>query len=132
MRYRTTTVGEAKPDMTPMLDIVFIMLIFFIVTAQYVSEHGLHINHPEPMISEPSNSPNQPLIFQVSDSNSFIHQTRPIDIWSVEALMKQKHTEKPDLPVVLLPSENSHIGMLIRLVDGAKKAGYTTERIVVK
>ncbi|NVJ97942.1 MAG: biopolymer transporter ExbD [Alphaproteobacteria bacterium] len=116
--------------MTSMLDIVFIMLIFFIVTASFVSEKGLQMNFPgKPPAGPPS--PNEPIGFQVDANNHIFHAGRLIDPWSIEPIIKREHTERPEAPVVVSTHKDAHTRQFIRIYDEALKAGMGRDRIAV-
>ena len=83
---------ESQIDMTPMLDVVFIMLIFFIVTASFVNEVGLGVNRPPTSDQPPPDSENTNIVFRISESNELTLEGRRIDIRSVRANPK---TPKP-------------------------------------
>ena len=120
---------QTSPDMTPMLDIVFIMLIFFIVTASFVRETGILPNVPE---GKPQASKKNPTIgFQVDANNQLFHDGRLIDFWSVEGIIKQAHTEMPDAPVVIAMDHSAHTRHMVRLFDEAVSAGIARNKIAV-
>ena len=87
---------ESQIDMTPMLDVVFIMLIFFIVTASFVNESGLGVNRPPTSDQPPPDSENTNIVFRISESNELMLEGRRIDIRSVRANVERMHAEKPE------------------------------------
>ena len=87
---------ENEIDMTPMLDVVFIMLIFFIVTASFVNEVGLDVNRPPTSDAPPPDSSDTNIVFRVSESNELMLEGRRIDIRSVRANVERLHAEKPE------------------------------------
>ena len=125
---------EAEVNMTPMLDIVFIMLIFFIVTASFVKESGLELNKPD---SSPNdNSPPPPeelraIAFVIDESNRITHDNRVVDLSSVPAIIKQESVERPKANVVIQASEGAFIGNVIEMYDDAIEVGISREKIVV-
>ena len=92
---------ESQIDMTPMLDVVFIMLIFFIVTASFVNESGLGVNRPPTSDQPPPDSENTNIVFRISESNELMLEGRRIDIRSVRANVERMHAEKPEAKVVV-------------------------------
>ena len=92
---------ENEIDMTPMLDVVFIMLIFFIVTASFVNESGLGVSRPPTSDQPPPDSLNTNIVFRVSESNEITLDRRRIDIRSVRANVERLHAEKPEAKVVI-------------------------------
>ena len=129
MRTQTRSRAAAKADMTPMLDIVFIMLIFFIVTASFIREDGLMVNLQQPQ--KGPKSPTEPIGFQVDASSRIFHAGRLIDHWSIEAIVKQEHTARPDAPVVVETDPNAAMGQFIRIHDEAMKAGMPRDKVAI-
>jgi len=115
----------AKTDTTPMLDIVFILLIFFIVTAAFVREAGLEVNRPDGL----SSSGDKAMAFLIDDNNRISYQSRPIESTSVAAIIKQQSVVWPEAPVVIQTSENTHIGVAIDIYDAALQTGIPRSRI---
>ena len=128
---RTKTASRTEPDLTPMLDIVFIMLIFFIVTASFIQERGLQINHPHPEGPPPPSKTNPTIGFQIDSANRLYFEGRHIDIWAAEAILKQKTVENPKAPVVMSVMEGAHLKTVIRLYDAALKNGVARGRVAV-
>lgn len=120
---------QHEPDMTPMLDIVFIMLIFFIVTASFVKEAGILPSFPQG--NAPKAEENPAISFQVDAANRLFHDGRLIDFWSVEGIIKQAHTEKPKAPVVIAMDHSAHTRHMVRLYDEAVGAGIARNKIAV-
>ena len=92
---------ESAIDMTPMLDVVFIMLIFFIVTASFVNESGLSVSRPPTSDQPPPDSKNTNIVFRVSESNELTLEGRRIDIRAVRANVERMHAEKPEAKVII-------------------------------
>jgi biopolymer transport protein ExbD len=126
---------EAEVNMTPMLDIVFIMLIFFIVTASFVKEAGLEINKPED--NQTQNNPPPPdddkraIAFIVDNNNRITHEFRNVDISAVSSIIKKESVERPEAPVVIQAAEGAYTGNVIRIYDAALAIGISREKIVV-
>ncbi len=120
---------DSGPDMTPMLDIVFIMLIFFIVTASFVKEAGILPNVPQG--NAPSTEKNPTIGFQVDAANRLFHDGRLIDFWSVEGIIKQAHTQRQDAPVIINMDHSAHTRHMVRLYDEAVGAGIARNKIAV-
>jgi len=126
---RTKPAGKADVDMTPMLDIVFIMLIFFIVTASFIHERGLQVNHPHP--DGPPAPENTAIGFQIDKTNRLYFEGRHVDIWAAEAIIKQKSVEDPKAPVLMQIEKGAHLKSVIRLYDAALKSGVDRGRVAV-
>ncbi len=109
-------------NLTPMLDVVFIMLIFFIVTASFVKEAGIDVNRPDAPITE--TKPEDANILIVIDMNDDIWiDRRVIDPRAVRANIERLHAENPKGSVVIQPSKRSTNKMLVTIMDSARQAG---------
>jgi len=109
-------------NLTPMLDVVFIMLIFFIVTASFVKEAGLDVNRPDaPTQTTP---PEEANILVMIDANDDIWiDRRLIDPRAVKANIARLHAENPNGSVVIQPNKRSTNKMLVTVMDAARDAG---------
>ncbi len=123
MRRRVATHGEeAEINITPMLDIVFIMLIFFIVTTSFVKEIGIDVNRP-------SNAPVQEqkisevIAIRIDETGQVSVGNRTVDIRAVRANIESELATKPDASVVVISDRNSDAGLLVRVIDQARVAG---------
>jgi biopolymer transport protein ExbD len=114
---------ESQIDMTPMLDVVFIMLIFFIVTASFVNESGLDVNRPPTSDEPPPDSENTNIVFRVSESNELTLEGRRIDVRSVRANVERMHAEKPEAKVVVSAHPKSKTELFVLISDQAREAG---------
>lgn len=113
---------ENEIDLTPMLDVVFIMLIFFIVTASFIKEAGIDVNRPDaPLIETPPTEANILVVVDAND-NIFIDR-RNIDPRAVRANIERLHAENPDGSVVIQPSKKSTNKMLVVIMDASRQAG---------
>lgn len=109
-------------DLTPMLDVVFIMLIFFIVTATFVKEKGLDVNSPDKNQNQ-KDADKQSIVIQVTKNNRIKIRGRDIDIRAVRANVERLHAENPEAPVVVQPHPDSETDYMIRIMDAARQAG---------
>lgn len=114
---------ESQIDMTPMLDVVFIMLIFFIVTASFVNEVGLDVSRPPTTDQPPPDSENTNIVFRVSESNEIMFEGRRIDIRSVRANVERLHAEKPEAKVVINAHPKAKTEIFVMISDQAREAG---------
>lgn len=112
---------EDEINMTPMLDIVFIMLIFFIVTASFVKESGIDVNRPSAVTAERKE---QASILVAIDENGHIWMDkRQIDARAVRANIERVRAENPQGGVVIQADKNSRNGLLVQVMDAARQAG---------
>ena len=117
---------SAEIDLTPMLDVVFIMLIFFIVTASFVKESGLDLNHP-PIAEAPPNKniENRNIVFSIMETNEIFIQGRHIDVRSVRANVERAHAENPQIKVIIEAHPKSKTDTFILISNQAREAGVT-------
>ena len=123
MRKRSHRGGEeAEINITPMLDIVFIMLIFFIVTTSFVKEIGVDVNRPSNApIKEQKQS--EVISVRITDAGQIFVQDRLIDIRAVRANIETGLAAKPEASVVVISDRDADAGLLVRVIDQARVAG---------
>ncbi|TNE41184.1 MAG: biopolymer transporter ExbD [Alphaproteobacteria bacterium] len=121
---------EASVDLTPMLDIVFIMLIFFIVTATFLQEDGLDVTRPDTPPVEAPPSPTQPLRIVVSDTDQILIKMRPVDPRAVRANVERYVAENPEGSIVIQTSKHAKTGTVVLVMDQVKKVKGASMSIV--
>lgn len=112
---------ESQIDMTPMLDVVFIMLIFFIVTASFVKEAGIDVNRPDAATAVQKSRAN--ILVAISENNEVWINKRQIDIRAVQANIERLYAENPQGSVVIQADEQANTKTLIEVMDAARSAG---------
>ena len=112
---------EAAIDMTPMLDVVFIMLIFFIVTASFVKEAGIDVNRPEAATAVKKDRAN--ILIAISDKGEIWINKRRIDVRAVQANIERLHAENPQGTVVIQADKKATTETLIKVMDASRAAG---------
>lgn len=112
---------EAAIDLTPMLDVVFIMLIFFIVTASFVKESGIDVNKPDAPTAEKQDRAN--ILIAISAKGEIFIDRRRVDIRAVRANIERLHAENPQGSVVIQADKDSRTEKLIAVMDAARAAG---------
>lgn len=112
---------EAGVDMTPMLDIVFIMLIFFIVTTSFVKESGVDINRPTASTATKKKKAN--ILIAIKENGDIFMEKRLIDVRAVQSNIERMRAENPEGSVVIQADKFSKTGTLVQVVDAAKAAG---------
>lgn len=112
---------EATIDMTPMLDVVFIMLIFFIVTASFVKEAGIDVNRPDAATAVKKDRAN--ILVAISDTGEIWINKRQIDVRAVQANIERLHAENPQGTVVIQADKKATTETLIKVMDAARAAG---------
>ncbi|MEZ4743923.1 MAG: biopolymer transporter ExbD [Bdellovibrionota bacterium] len=122
LRYRRRNQDdEASIDMTPMLDVVFIMLIFFIVTTSFVKESGIEVNRPSAATAEKKERAN--IFIAINENNDIWMQKRKVDIRSVRVNVEKLRAESPESSVVIQADKGSKSGILVKVMDQVRAAG---------
>jgi biopolymer transport protein ExbD len=119
---RNTQQEEDEIDLTPMLDVVFIMLIFFIVTATFVKEVGIDVNSPDKN-QNVQDADKQSIVVQITSRDRIRIRGRDVDFRAVRANIERLHAENPDAPVVVQPHADSTTETMIHVMDSARQAG---------
>ncbi|MFC7048520.1 ExbD/TolR family protein [Emcibacter nanhaiensis] len=112
---------DATIDMTPMLDIVFIMLIFFIVTAAFVKEAGIDVNRPQSLTAVPQTKAN--IMIAVSSQNEVWMQKKRVDVRAIRANVERLRAENPEGTVVIQADREAKAGIMTDVVDAVRAAG---------
>jgi len=110
---------EGAIDLTPMLDVVFIMLIFFIVTATFIKESGVEVNRPE--ASTANEKDNTTVLIAISADNSIWIDKRRVDVRSVKANIERLHAENPEGGVVIQGDKNATLETFTSVLDSARE-----------
>ncbi|GAB3092830.1 biopolymer transporter ExbD [Aestuariicella hydrocarbonica] len=115
---------SSEIDLTPMLDVVFIMLIFFIVTASFVKESTIDVNMPENQENPPppTDDDTSAIVVKVLANDEIWMEERRVDIRSVRANIERIHAEKPQAPVVVKADANSTAKIFVAVADAAREA----------
>lgn len=129
-RFRRKAEEEAGIDMTPMLDIVFIMLIFFIVTTSFVKESGIDVNRPSAATATKKERAN--ILIGINEAGEIWIQKRRVDVRSVRANIEKLQAENPEGSVVIQSDKASKTGVLIQVMDQVRLAGVTAVSIAAK
>ena len=122
MRRRKSSIPEESPiDLTPMLDVVFIMLIFFIVTATFVKESGVEFARP---MAATAQERDKSTIFVGIDANQSIWiDRRRVELTAVRPLVEKLRVENPQGGAVIQADESVDTGLLIKVLDRIRLAG---------
>ena len=112
---------EAQIDLTSMLDIVFIMLIFFIVTSSFVRESGVEVNRPQ--ASNVVSQKDAGIFVAITSANDIYIDKRLIDVERVQATLEHLLLEQPEASLVIQADEHAYNGTVVKVMDAAKGAG---------
>jgi biopolymer transport protein ExbD len=118
---QTQVEDESEINITPMLDVVFIMLIFFIVTATFVKEAGIDVNRPDAATAVKQEKAN--ILIAIGANNDIWIDRRQVDIRSVRPNIERLHAENPQGSVVIQADKESKTDTLIQVMDASRQAG---------
>jgi len=122
MRKRRTKAEEDTAiDMTPMLDIVFIMLIFFIVTATFVKESGIDVTRPDAETAVKQSRVG--ILIAINEHNEVWINRREVDLAAVRANVEKLHAENPQGGAVIQADKQAQTGILVEIMDQVRLAG---------
>ncbi|WP_299021999.1 biopolymer transporter ExbD [uncultured Photobacterium sp.] len=112
---------EAQVDLTSMLDIVFIMLIFFIVTSSFVRESGVEVNRPQ--ASNVVSQKDAGIFIAITSANDIYIDKRVVDVERVQATLEHLVLDQPEASLVIQADEHAYNGTVVKVMDAAKGAG---------
>ncbi|OKY27741.1 MULTISPECIES: ExbD/TolR family protein [Thalassotalea] len=112
--------NESEVDMTPMLDIVFILLIFFIVTTSFVREEGILVNRPKAQNNPPNNA-TPTVVVQISENGQIKFNGKPVDIERLGARIESFLAENLTNSAVIIPEYETTHDMVVQVMDQVKQ-----------
>ncbi|HAI16093.1 MAG: biopolymer transporter ExbD [Gammaproteobacteria bacterium] len=128
------SVDDAKIDLTPMLDVVFILLIFFVVTATFLSETAINAASSDNNENEqpPEDDDLKNILFEIGPNNEIIlnGNPRPVIPTQVRANIDQLKAENPAASVIIQPNYDSDVSTMVMIMDAARQAGMVNISIV--
>jgi len=130
MRKRHQLLGEEEENeinLTPMLDVVFIMLIFFIVTASFIKEAGIQVSRPDAITAEKQED--AAILIAISPNNEVWIDRREVDSSNIRTHIERLHAENPKGSIVIQADEESTNEMLVIVMEAAKQVGVTNVAI---
>ncbi len=120
-RRRDRKKSESEVNLTPMLDVVFIMLIFFIVTASFVKESGIEISRPGASTAVRKEKGN--ILIAISANDQIWMNRRQVDPRALRANIERMHAENPQGSVIIQADTDAKTGLLVKVMDAARSAG---------
>ncbi len=121
--------GNEGVDLTPMLDVVFILLIFFIVTATFVKELGLDVGSSD-QNQNVVDSERKSIVIQITNRDRITIRGRDIDYRAVRANIERLHAEDPEAPVMVQPHPDSTTEVMVHVMDASRQAGIPNISVV--
>ena len=120
-RFLITSEEDSQIDITPMLDVVFIMLIFFIVTSTFVKESGVDVTRPDAETSVPTDALS--IQIGITANNQIWFDKRQVDKRAVPANVEKGLAESPGAAVIIIADALSNTETLIEVMDQSRLAG---------
>jgi biopolymer transport protein ExbD len=114
-------------NITPMIDVIFILLIFFLATTSFVKETGVEVERPSAATAERQERGN--ILIAISENGDIWMGGRMLDIRTVRANVEQALAENPEAAVIITADKSSTTGLLIQVMDQARLAGVSTVSI---
>lgn len=131
MRKKRASMGQEEEEneinLTPMLDVVFIMLIFFIVTATFIKEAGIQVERPDTVTADSQDDAS--ILIAISPNDEIWIDRQERDPRSVRSIIERLHAENPKGSIVIQADEESTHEMLVVVMEAAKAAGVTNVAI---
>lgn len=112
---------EVKPDLSPMIDCIFILLIFFIVTTVFVEETGVEVTRP--IASEAQDAESNSILIAITSDNKIMYGGKEYGVSALQSLVKEKLTEDEAMPVILQGDAQANHGIVTQVYDQCKAAG---------
>ncbi len=126
---------DSKIDLTPMLDVVFILLIFFVVTATFLSETAISAassdnNNDQP--PPPDSDEKRNILFEIGANNEIIlnGNPRPIIATQIRSNIDRLKAENPAASVIIQPDNSSNVATLVLIMDASRQAGMANISII--
>jgi biopolymer transport protein ExbD len=114
---------EMEINITPMLDIVFIMLIFFIVTTSFVKEKGLEVSRPTNTPPKEIRQDKGPIVVRIDSSSLISVKGRILEPRAVQANLEREKAEKPNSPLIVAAHPEADTEALVIILDAAEAVG---------
>ena len=112
---------ESEINITPMMDIVFIMLIFFIVTTSFIKETGINPNRPEAETATRAEQGN--ILIAIAPNDQIWMNKGPIELEAVKIMVEAAHAENPESSVVVVADELASTGLVLDVMDQIRSSG---------
>ena len=114
---------DAEINITPMLDIVFILLIFFIVTTSFVKEKGLEVSRPAQTPKKEISQDKGPIVVRIDSGSLISVKGRVLEPGAVRANLEREKAEKPGAPLIIAAHPDADTEALVVILDAAEAVG---------
>ena len=126
---RKSALEEATVDMAPLIDMTFLLLIFFMVTTVFVEEAGVEVHKPRAESAEKLEK--NSILIAVTVDGQVVYGNRPIGVNGVRGVV-HRLLQSREMPVILLADEGSRTGLVVQVIDQCKLAGATQVSIAAR
>ncbi len=130
MRYKERDSTEQEINISPLIDIVFILLIFFMVSATFVKDYDLDINRPKASSSTASSS--KAIRVHIDSAGDVYIDGQPVRSWVIQNYVREKLRNSSDYTVLVVADEGVSAGKLIAVVDQCRMAGASNVGVVTE
>lgn len=127
---RRSVMEEAAIDMAPLIDMTFLLLIFFLINTNFIKETGIEVKRPQAASGEAKTG--DLILVGISSAGTIHMNNKRIDLASVRPTVAQMRLKTPDAPVVVVADEGARVQMLTRVLDEVKLAGVEDMSIATK
>ena len=115
--------SKGEKGIQPMLDVVFIMLIFFIVTTSFVKEKGLEVSRPSSAPPKEVKKSKGPIVVKIDSNGNIMMEGRMLERGAVEANLERAKAEKPESPLIIAAHPDAETDSLVTILDAAEAVG---------
>jgi biopolymer transport protein ExbD len=113
--------SSTEINMTPLIDMVFILLIFFVVTSSTIKESGIEVSRPSAKTAERQEKGN--ILISIAKNGDIWIDRRKVDVGALRANVERLHAENPEGSVIIAADKNALTGLLVQALDQARLAG---------
>lgn len=117
----------ANINMTPLIDMVFILLIFFLVTSSFTKEAGIEVSRPTAVSGERQETAS--IVVAVNKNGDIWLDNQQVDIRSVRAIIESLHAQNPEGTVIIMSDRDARMGIAVQVLDQVRLAGVTNVAI---
>ncbi len=116
-------IEEEKVDISPLIDCVFILLIFFIVTTKFIDETGLEVENVQATPESASDEESETLIFVVTNAGGILHEGQRISLSSLRSTVREAVAKDDETPVIVRSEAKTRAVHFVAAIDAAYEAG---------
>lgn len=123
--------SDPEPDLSPMIDCVFILLIFFIVTATFVEEDGFQVNRPEDSESAVQANDDQTLVLVVTKDSRVEHNGRSVSLEAIPGIVESQLQAEEKSPIIIQSDPKSRHGVTMQVQNACLEGGASPAKITL-